>query len=227
MNAPIISSPSLCPAAGAFRCAQIVVDSDGGFQWSDVLTGATSAFLGAMFAFGFAIWLARRDRVAQWTSALITEFSSRGMLESRFVTADISTKVREGTLSLRHVALTTVQDCPVGFIGRTINGLTEHQHMSQLIGWIRILAVHLRHRWVDRRIMAATIGGSLQWTLPFLLELADEADRVMEDYPSPKPPQLRASWVYAVRNVDAQLRRARPHERTPGGRSPILRRRRP
>jgi hypothetical protein len=188
------------------------------FPWDDLLVQITGAFVGAAFAFGFALWLARRDRRSDRTAVMILEYSSREMLQSRFVTTNIAYQIEAGSLTLREVALTSVQDCPVGFEGNVIDGLTEHQHMSHLIGWLRRLAVHMSNHWVDRKVMAATLGGSLQWTLPFFLQLAEEAERIVSDYPSVKPIELRASWVFAIRSVDRQIREARPHRRVPGGR---------
>jgi hypothetical protein len=198
--------------------AAVSTTANGGFPWDSLAIQIAGAFVGATFAFGFAIWLTRRDRRAERTASMIQEFSSREMLESRFVTTSIAYQVAEGTISLRDVALTSVQDCPVGFEGLMVNGLTEHQHMSHLMGWIRRLAVHMSHHWVDRRVIASSLGGSLHWSLPFFLDLAKEAEAVVRDYPAPNPIEIRASWVFAVRSVERQLLRADPHRNVPGGR---------
>jgi hypothetical protein len=190
-------------------------------SWTAFAAQSAAAFIGAAFAFAFALLLARRARVSERTAAMIQEFSSREMLQSRFVTTNIAYQVRDGSVTLRNVALSSVQDCPVGFEGARVGDLTEHQHMSHLIGWIRRLVVHLSYGWVNRRIVAATLGGSLQWTLPFLLELADEAESVVADFPSARPIELRASWVFAVRNLDERLRRERLHRHVPGRRRRI------
>ncbi len=99
------------------------------------------AFLGAGFAFIFAIWLANQQRVSATTEALINEFSSRDMLKSRFVTVGISDQVKEGTIDLRDIAKSSLQDCPKKFVGVEIDGFTEHQHMSHVIGFYRKLAL--------------------------------------------------------------------------------------
>jgi hypothetical protein len=183
--------------------------------WVEVTTQGLAAFIGAIFAFGFALWIAHQQREDSSTAAMINEFSSREMLVSRFVTARIAKQVAAGEVTLRDVALSSVQDCPIGFEGRTIDTLTEHQHMSYVVGWIRRLAVQLQHRWVNRKVIAIALGGSLQWSLPFLLRLADEAERVMKVYPSETPPAVRASWIYSVRYVDAQLKRVKFYKRLP------------
>jgi hypothetical protein len=146
---------------------------------------------------------------------MIEEFSSPEMLTSRFVTANLARQVENGEISIRDIALSAVQGCPQGFVGKTIGELTEHQHMSYLIGWIRRLAVQLQHRWVNRRIIATALGGSLQWSMPFLLELSKAAEAVMKEFPSARPPIVRASWISAVRYLDAQLERAKFHEVLP------------
>lgn len=183
--------------------------------WLEVTTQALAAFIGAIFAFGFALWIAHQQREDSSTAAMINEFSSKEMLVSRFVTVGIARQVAAGEVTLRAVALSSVQDCPVGFEGSTIDTLTEHQHMSYIIGWIRRLAVQLQHRWVNRKVIAIALGGSLQWSLPFLLRLAGEAERVMKEYPSENPPGVRASWIYSVRYVDAQLKRVKFYKRLP------------
>lgn len=184
--------------------------------WSNLSVAVVGAFVGAMFAFGFAIWLARRDRRSQATLSMISEFSSKELLVSRFVTSGIADQVRAGTLDIKEVAKTSTQGCPTGFTGVLVEGLTEHQHLSQLIGWYRRLAVHLDKKWVDRRTIAATLGGSFGWTLPFILELGQAAEHLITLYPSPRPAELRASWIYGMRYVDYQVRRAKPHRRIPG-----------
>jgi hypothetical protein len=193
-------------------------DSVEKFPVNDLIVQTFGAFIGAGLAFGFALWLAMHQRRSDRTAAMVDEFSSREMVQSRFVTANVDTQVRDGKLTLRDVALSMVRDCPVGLIGTTIDGLTEHQHITQVVGWMRRLAVHLQQRWVDRRVIAATLGGSLQWTLPLLLQLAAEAELIMKEFPSDRPPELRASWIYAVRNLDAELKKTKPHHRVPGGR---------
>ena len=192
-------------SAGALLAATGAAPSSKGFPWAALAVSISSAFIGSLLAFGFALWLARRERVARTTLEMVNQFSSREMLQSRFVTTGVATQVRDGRVSIRDVALSTVQDCPVGFVGITVDGLTEHQHISNVIGWLRRLAVHVRNGWVDQGVVAGALGGSLQWTLPFLLEVAAEAEHVMNDYPSTQAPEFRASWAYAVRYLDIQL----------------------
>jgi hypothetical protein len=186
------------------------------FPWRLLIIQCSGAFIGAICAFGFALWLTHRQRRDAATAAKIDEFSSSEMLRSRFVTAQIARQVEQGEISLRDVALSAVQGCPPGFVGKTIGDLTEHQHMSHLIGWIRRLSVQLEHRWVSRPIIAKALGGSLQWSIPFLLSLSAEAESVMKEFPTDTPPTVRASWVYAVRYLDAQLKKAQFHKRPPG-----------
>lgn len=186
------------------------------FPWRLLIIQCSGAFIGAICAFGFALWLTHRQRRDAATAAKIDEFSSPEMLRSRFVTAQIARQVEQGEISLRDVALSAVQGCPPGFVGKTIGDLTEHQHMSHLIGWIRRLSVQLEHRWVSRTIIAKALGGSLQWSIPFLLSLSAEAESVMKEFPTDMPPTVRASWVYAVRYLDAQLKKAQFDKRPPG-----------
>lgn len=184
--------------------------------WADILGGFAAAFIGAASAFGFALWLARRDRRTQATLAMINEFSSHEILVSRFVTVAIADQVRSGVISLKFVASSSVQGCPSGFVGNMVEGLTEHQHMSQLIGWYRRLAVHLKNRWVNRKIIAATLGGTFGWTLPFLLDLGVAAEQLMVEHPSNRENHLRASWIYAMRYVDEEMSREQLRSMLPG-----------
>ncbi|MCP4304547.1 MAG: hypothetical protein GY788_06665 [bacterium] len=186
-----------------------------GFPWADLVVQTVGGFLGAIFAFMFAIWLMRRQRVSDWTSAMIAEFSAHDMLMSRFVTSDITQQIEQGSITLRDVALTTVQGCPVGFVGRDIEGLTEHQHMSNMIGWYRRLATQLENGWVDRHVVATTLGGSFGWTLPFLLEVGEEAKTVIAEHASDRPDHLRASWTRAIESVDSAMKKARHDKASP------------
>lgn len=183
----------------------------------DLVTGTVGAFLGAGFAFAFAIWLARRDRRNQTSLAMIDEFSGREMLQSRFVTSSLRERVQAGTLTLRELTMASVQGCPPGYTGPVAEGLTEHQHVSQLIGWYRRLAVQLKHNWVERKVIAATLGGSFGWSLPLLLEMADEAEALMVEFPSSRADHQRASWIYAVRYVDNQLNSGKVARHIPAG----------
>jgi len=179
------------------------------FPWTDLFLRLLTAFLGSLFAFSFALWLNRRERRAQRTSDLIKEYSSREMLVSRFVTVSVADRITDGEISIRDLALTMVQDCPVGFTGQAVDGLTEHAQISLLIGWMRRLAISVDHGWIDNQTLAVTLGGSLQWTLPFLLRVGEAAELVMQEYPSSRAPEVRASWIFALRKIDAFLRQSR------------------
>lgn len=174
-------------------------------QWLVFGSQFLLAFLGAGFAFVFAIWLAKQQRVSATTEALINEFSSRDMLKSRFVTVGISDQVKDGSLDLKEIAKSSLQDCPKGFIGVESDGFTEHQHMSHVIGFYRKLALSFRYKWVLRNHIKQSIGGSLQWTLPFLLLLADEVEKISKEFPSERSISERASWIFAVRYINNQL----------------------
>lgn len=183
----------------------------------DLVTGTVAAFLGAGFAFAFAIWLARHGRRTQTTLAMIDEFSGREMLQSRFITSSLRERVQAGTLTLRELTMSSVQGCPPGHTGAVSEGLTEHQHMSQLIGWYRRLAVQLQHGWVERKVIAATLGGSFGWSLPLLLDMSNEAEKLIVEFPSTRPDHQRASWIYAVRYVEAQLTTGKLSRHVPSG----------
>lgn len=186
-----------------------VIEQASSSGWSDFLAQAVAAFIGASFAFGFALWLTRRQRVAASTAEMIGQFSSREMITSRYVTADIAARVEREEIDIKEIAKSSLQDCPKGFVGETIDGLTEHQHMSNLIGWLRRLAVQLRYKWVSRNTIALTLGGSLQWSLPFLLRVAAATEELAREYTSERPLSARAAWVYALRYVDSELKRAK------------------
>jgi hypothetical protein len=213
-----MQAPSAIPpqSSGKGSVESSAVQPPQSFPWRLLIVQCSGAFIGAICAFGFALWLTHRQRRDAATAAKIDEFSSAEMLRSRFVTAQIARQVEQGEIHLRDVALSAVQGCPPGFVGKTIGDLTEHQHMSHLIGWIRRLSVQLEHRWVSRTIIAKALGGSLQWSMPFLLNLSAEAESVMKEFPNDLPPTVRASWVYAVRYLDAQLKKAEFHKRPPG-----------
>ena len=174
--------------------------------WFDITKQFLISFVGAGLAFGFALWLASRQRKAATTEALINEFSSREMLKSRFTTVGVADKVTSGTLSLADVAMSSLQGVPKPFAGEVVDGLTEHQHVSHVIGYYRRLALALRYKWINRTQLTHTIGGSFGWTLPFLLELADEVERVANENPTGSPLSERAAWVYAVRYVDSKVK---------------------
>lgn len=163
------------------------------------------AFAGALLAFLFALWLAKRQRVTASTEALINEFSSREMLKSRFATVGIADKVSSGAISLEAVASSSLQGTPKDFVGDEIDGLSEHQHMSHVIGFYRRLALSLRHGWVNQKHIERSIGGSLHWTLPFLMELSDEVETLAEKTPTGRPLSERAAWVFSVRYVASKI----------------------
>lgn len=183
-----------------------------------IATQIVGAFVGAICAFVFAIWLARRNRRNETSLAMIVEFSSSDMLKTRYIVHNIRSRINGGGLSLREVTLSSVQGCPTGFQGDVVHGLTEHQHISNITGWYRRLSIMLQKRAVDHKLIVATLGGSFGWSLPLLVDMANEAESLMAEFPSERPLHLRASWIYAIRHVDNIVNAKRVAKLTPSGR---------